>query len=275
MRDIFKLFLATLTFSTSLGQSKEEKEVIREGELLYQIETASWKGTDILLNKFADQRQNIGGYFSYVNKGSTWCIFYSKDDYPKVLVTIAFVDDKNATVITSGQERQLSRLEMHLLVIRQKTMKQLQTDSLFKFYPDTNLNVIPLIDKNGKRAYVLTGPKKEGVVIFGNDYLLRFDDDFKLLEKKSLHKSILNIEYGKVDNQAMLATMHTHLLETGKLITATDVCTLMLYSKFAKWGQHYVISDKSVSIWNCSTNQLTVMTREAWDKINNDQKSKQ
>lgn len=275
MRDIFILFLTTLTFSFSFGQSKEEKEIIKEGELLYKIETASWKGTDILLNKFADQRQNIGGYFSYVSKGSTWCIFYSKDDYPKVLLSIAFVDDKDATIITSGQERQLSRLEMHLLVIRQKTMKQLQTDSLFKFYPDTNPNVIPLMDKKSKRAYVLTGPKKEGVVIFGNDYLLMFDDDFKLLEKKSLHKNILNIEYGKVDNQTILATMHTHLPETGELITATDVCTLMLYGKFAKWGQHYVISDKNVSIWNCSTNQLTVMTREAWDKINNDQKGKQ
>lgn len=269
------IFLATLTFSNSFGQTKDEKEIIKEGELLYKIETASWKGTDIFLNKFSDQRQNIGGYFSYIDKGSTRCIFYSKDDYPKVLATIAFVDDKDATVIISGQERQLSRLEMHLLVIRQKTMRQLQTDSLFKFYPDTNPNVIPLIDKKGKRAYVLTGPKKEGIVIFGNDYLLTFDDDFKLLEKKNLHKNILNIEYGKVDNQAVLATMHTHLPETGELITATDICTLMLYGKFAKWEQHHVISEKNVSIWNCSTNQLTVMTRDAWDKINNDQKGKQ
>lgn len=275
MRAISILFMTTLTFLTSLGQTKEEKEVIKEGDLLFKIEAASWKATDILLSKFSDQRKNIGGYFSYVNKGSTWCIFYSKEDYPKVLLTIAFVNDKEATVITSGQERQLSKLEMHLLVIRQKTMKLLQTDSLFKFYPDTDPNVIPLVDKKGKRAYVLTGPKKEGVVIFGNDYLLTFDDDFKLLKKKSLHRNILNIDYGKVDNQAIVATMHTHLPETGELITATDICTLMLYGKFTKWEQHYVISEKNVSIWNCSTNQLTVMTRDAWNKINNGQKGKQ
>ncbi len=274
MKDLFIVFLTTLTFSFSWGQSKEEKEVVRVGKLLYKIEAASWNGTDVLLNKFGNLRQNIGGYFSYINKGSTWCIFYSKDDYPKVLLTIAFVDDKDATVIISDQERQLSRLEMHLLVIRQKTMTQLQTDSLFKFYPETNPNVIPLIDKKGKRAYVLTGPQKEGVVIFGNDYLLTFDDEFKLLEKKSLHKNILNIEYGKVDSQDIVATMHTHLPETGELITATDICTLMLYGKYAKWKQHYVISDKNVSIWDCSTNELTMLTREAWDRINNAQKER-
>lgn len=275
MRNILILSSTLLLGTFSYGQTKEEKEIIKEGELLYKIEMASWKGTDMFLSKFSDQRQNMGGYFSYIEKGSTLCIFYSKDDYPKVLATIAFVDDKDATVIVSGQERQLSKLEMHLLVIRQKTMKQLQTDSLFKFYPDTNPNIIPIIDKKGKRAYVLTGPKKEGVVIFGNDYLLTFDDEFKLLEKRNLHKNIIDIEYGMVDNQTVLATMHTHLPETGELITATDVCTLMLYEKFAKWGQHYVISEKNVSIWNCSTNQLTVMTRDAWDKINNDQSGKQ
>jgi hypothetical protein len=270
MRNKLIIFSVLLFSTSSYGQTKEEKEIIKEGAMLYKIEMASWKGTDVFLNRFSDQRQNIGGYFSYIEKGSPLCIFYSKDDYPKVLATIAVVDDKDATAIVSGQ-RQLSRHEMHLLVIRQKTLKLLQTDSLFKFYPDTNPNIIPLIDKKGKRAYVLTGPKKEGVVIFGNDYLLTFDDEFKLIEKRSLHKNIIDIEYGKVDNQTILATMHTHLPETGELITATDVCTLMLYEKFAKWEQHYVISEKNVSIWNCSTNKLTEMTREAWDKIKDDQ----
>jgi len=275
MGKILTLFYLLLLGMFSYGQTKEEKEVIKEGKMLYRMEMASWKGTDIFLSKFSDQRQNIGGYFSYLEKGSARCIFYSKDDYPKVLATIALVDDKHATVIVSGQERQLSGLEMHLLVIRQKTMKQLQTDSLFKFYPDTKPNIIPIIDKKGKRAYVLTGPNKKGVVIFGNDYLLTFDDEFKLLEKRSLHKNIIDIEYGNVDNQTILATMHSHLPETGELITATDVCTLMLYERFAKWGQHYVISEKNVSIWNCSANQLTVMTRDAWNKISHDQSGKQ
>ena len=31
---------------------------------------------------------------------------------------------------------------------------------------------------------------------------------------------------------------------------ATDICTLMLYEKFAKWKQHNVVSKNYLNIWN-------------------------
>lgn len=65
--------------------------------------------------------------------------------------------------------------------------------------------------------------------------------------------------------------MHSHLPETGDLITATDICTLKLYGKYAQWGQHYVISQENVSIWDCHKQALLVMTRKAWDRISKDQ----
>ena len=43
-------------------------------------------------------------------------------------------------------------------------------------------------------------------------------------------------------------TIHNHQEETGDFITATDICTLMLYEKFAKWKNHIVVSKKYMSI---------------------------
>ncbi|MFN8251902.1 MAG: hypothetical protein U0V75_08455 [Ferruginibacter sp.] len=68
--------------------------------------------------------------------------------------------------------------------------------------------------------------------------------------------------------------MHTHLGETGDFITATDICTLMLYARFANWQQHMVISENYVSIWDCKQNSLFAITRKAWDRIYADQEKR-
>lgn len=96
--------------------------------------------------------------------------------------------------------------------------------------------------------------------------------------KKQLHKNLIPIYFGGKDKEgkpieAEIA-MHNHLPETGDFITATDVCTLMLYEKFAKWKTHNVISQKYVNIWNCETNELTVVATEAIEKMSGDQEKK-
>lgn len=48
----------------------------------------------------------------------------------------------------------------------------------------------------------------------------------------------------------------------------------MLYEKFAKWKQHNVVSKKYLNIWNCLTDQLTVIPMSTIDKINKDQKKR-
>jgi len=257
----------------SYGQSKEEKEIINEGTKLYKTEMASWYGTDIFLEKFADKGPNTGGYFSYIANDRSICVFFSKDPTPKILATFSFDSTYNVnTALVDGREREPSKQESDLMIIRQIALAELSTDTLFKAYKDMNPNLIPLNDDRGKRVYILTGPKKQGIVVFGNDYLLTFEKENKLKNKRQLHKNIITIDYGSKDGKTIIATMHTHLPETGDLITATDVCTLMLYEKYAQWGQHYVMSSKNVSIWDCKKDQLMVMTRKAWDKINSSQK---
>jgi len=265
----------TLCF-LAIGQTKIDKAtsaIVEEGKKLYRSELASWYGTDIFLARFGDRRNDIGGYFSYNDRDLSTCIFYSKSDNPKVIGTISFdaTFDLNSAQV-SGSERDFTTNELELYSIRNIALKEINSDTFFETYKNTSLNLIPIIEKGFKKVYVLTGPRNEGVVIIGNDYLLSFDKKNNLVKKSRLHKNILPIKYAESSKDAV--SMHTHLKETGDFITATDICTLLLYGKLANWKQHIVISEKYVCMWNCETNQLNTLTRKAWDNILKDQEKR-
>jgi len=269
MKLLILLITITTTLTYSYGQTKVHKQtskIVEEGKLLYKSEMASWYGTDLFLEKFSDQRANIGGYFSYSENDVSKCVFFSKNENPNVIGTITFDSTYNVkTAKVEGLERKFTETELVLYSIRKKALSIINTDTLFKQYQNTSLNLIPIISDKEKKVYVLTGPKNNGVVIIGNDYLLKFDKEDNIIEKKQLHKNIIPITYGKGNE---VAAVHSHLPETGDFITSTDICTLMLYEKFAKWKQHYVISENYVSIWDCGKDILAIMTRAAWDNMN-------
>ena len=136
------------------------------------------------------------------------------------------------------------------------------------------LNLVPIIEKDIKRVYVLTGTNLHGVVIFGNDYLMALDENNKITSAKPLHKNIIPVYLKSDSGKTQTETFHIHLSPTDEFITATDICTLMLYEKLTTWETHFVRSKKYISIWNCKTNQLVIMTNEAMQRIEDDQKER-
>lgn len=263
------LLLSSILSYAQKTPTELAKPIVDEGKRLYKSEMASWYGTDLFLEKHPD-RSNVGGYFSYTENDISKCIFFSKGESPKVIGTISFDSSYNTkTASVDLSERAFSGNELDLYVIRKNALSIVNSDTLFKSYQNTSLNLIPLINGTDKKVYILTGPQQGGVVIFGNDYLLTFGADNKLISKKNLHRNIISIKYGnkEEDGKEIVGTMHSHLPETGEFITPTDICTLMLYAKFAKWQQHYVVSEKYFNIWNCNVNELTVLPKEAMDKI--------
>lgn len=271
------ILIASVFLSLNVNSQDNPTElaqpIVAEGKRMYRSEMASWYGTDLFLEKYGDQK-NIGGYFSYADNDITKCIFFSRAEYPTVIGTISF--DNSFDIKTANldlKEREFSQTEKDLYTIRKQALQEINSDTLFRSYNNTNLNLVPLIDGREKKVYVLTGPKSSGVVIFGNDYLLTFDANNKLLEKKRLHKNIIAATYGTKEENGdqVVGAMHTHLPETGEFITATDICTLMLYAKFAKWKQYNVVSAQYLNIWNCETEQLTVVSMAAVEKIQKDQ----
>lgn len=277
-----KTLLIILTFLTLnlFGQNdlnEAVKPIVAEGKLLYKSEMASWYGTDLFLEEYTN-KENIGGYFSYTEDGISKCIFFSKSDQPKVIGTISFDSTYNIkTAKKDFSERAFTENENDLYSIRKIALSEIVSDTLFKSYKNTRLNLIPLIHGNEKKVYVLTGPEQSGVVIFGNDYLLTFDKNNKLILKKQLHRNIIPIHYGgkEEEGKEVAGVMHSHSPETGDFITATDICTTMLYEKFAKWKTHNVVSKKYLSIWNCETDQLAVIPMDTINKINKDQGKKE
>ena len=265
----FLLVLITISVFGQNNPTEEAKPIVAEGKLLYKSEMASWYGTDLFLEAYPN-RENIEGYFSYTENNISKCIFFSKAENPKVIGTISFDSTYNVeTAKVDLTERDFTNYENEIYIIRELALKEIKSDTLFKTYKNTNLNIIPLINGNEKKVYILTGPKENGVVIFGNDYLLTFDKNNKLILKKQLHKNIIPIYFGEntKDKEEIIGAVHNHSLETGDFITATDICTLMLYEKFTKWETYNVISKKYLNIWNCETNSLVVIPNGSFDKI--------
>lgn len=266
-----KALLIILLCSANIFAQKDLKqkiaEVVKEGKMLYRSEMASWYGTDLFLEKYKNH-DNIGGYFSYQEGDNAKCVFFSKDENPKVIGTILFDNTYNIEKAKSElAERAFSKNENDLYQIRKKALEAITTDTIFKTYNNSSLNLIPIIANNEKKVYVLTGPSNTGVVIFGNDYLLTFNDKNELKSTKILHANIIPVNFGDDKENVQIASMHSHLPRTGDLITATDICTTMLYEKFTGWETVYVTSREYVSIWNCKTDELNVLTTEAFEKI--------
>ena len=268
------LFSCTLLYAQ---KNAEEQAVVDEGKRLYASEMASWYGTDIFLERFPEKRNDIGGYFSYVANGVATCVFFSKSPSPRVLAAISFDSTYSVnSAIVDTSNRPLSSFETDMRLIRTSALELVNNDTFFVYYNNTNYNLIPLIDGNSKKVYILTAPKESGAVIFGNDYLIVFNEANQVVSKKRLHANIIVAEYStenKVDGKDVVGSMHTHLPETGDLITSTDICTLMLYQNIAGWKSYMVISEKYMNVWTCASNSLAVIPRPA-DTKSNEEKTK-
>ncbi|HMP91942.1 MAG TPA: hypothetical protein PKD90_03670 [Phnomibacter sp.] len=238
----------------------EAQAIVAEGKLLYQLEMAAWLGTDLFLEKSKETNQ-IGGYFSYLAAEERRCIFFSKDKQPAVMGTLVFDESFNTqTARIDLKQRAFTKEEQSIFEIRQQALEVMNEDTIFKIYENTNLNLIPLIHNQERKVYVLTGPTKQGVVILGNDYLIQFNERNEVFTKKPLHKNIIPMKVGEKgpDGQIVIGSMHSHLPETGDFITPTDICTLMLYAKYAGWQTHRVVTPRYINNWNCVTNELTL-----------------
>jgi hypothetical protein len=228
---------------------------------------ASWHGTDLILARFKDINRIMGGYFSYQNGDKYSCIFYTKGPNPDVIAMVTFDSSYNtATADVNDISRPFTTIEKKLFTLRTLASEEIQKDTLFKSYENTNLNVIPMISGNEDRVYVLTGTSVPNVVILGNDYLIRFSKDGKLIEKSALHNNIIPIRSAEEEGKVVVGSMHNHQEETGSFITSTDICTLMLYGRFTKWKQHIVMSSNYVSVWYFGINSLAIMPRDQWEK---------
>ncbi|MCW1964088.1 hypothetical protein [Chryseobacterium viscerum] len=255
------------------GQDLEKisEEVTEEGIALYRSEMASWYGTDVVKENYK-KMENIGGYFSYLDDVPK-CIFFSKQN--KVVATISFPTNYNpANAKIDLSERDFTSVEQDYFTIRQKALARINNDTIFKHYNNTNFNLVPIIKKDSKKVYVLTGASVDNVVVFGNDYLLTFNNNDEIKNVEKLHKGIIVQNINSKNKGSDESGVHSHVLENWQQITPTDICTLMLYQNLTGWETYTTVSKKYASIWNHKSNRAFVMKTENFEKIANYQLEK-
>ncbi|PCJ95913.1 MAG: hypothetical protein COA50_08120 [Flavobacteriaceae bacterium] len=264
MKITITLVFTFLFINFSLAQ--QENEILEEANLLYNSEKASWHGTDIFLEQFPSKKNQIGGYISMSTNKTRSCLFFDQNEEPNLLAKITFNKEFDLDKVEIDTlKRKLNKKEMDLFYIKNRALIEINRDTLFKLFENTNFNIVPIITKKSKKVYILTGSKLSGVVVLGNDYLITFDKNNIVKTMKPLHKNILTFEYNEKTEDAV--SMHSHVHSTGNLITPTDLCTLMLYGDYVNWKQHVVLSKKNVSLWDFDKKKLLILTRKAWDKI--------
>lgn len=274
-----KLILSLLLLINSLllyAQPDGDK-ILKEGQLLYRLEKASWYGTDYLLENFPNKRDQIGGYLSYQgDNNKIFTIFFERNFTRHVLIRFQFDSlPKQNPIGIDTINLIANQTESDLIKIRQDALEKINSnsDKFFSFYKNTSYNIIPVINQNERKVYSITGPKNNGVVLIGNDYLFKYDSENNFVSKRKIHNSLIQLPAKMDSAKNAVATMHSHVIS--EIIDPTDICTLLLYRDFVEWKQHYVISSKYVSIFDIEKEKLVIMKKKAWEKtIKNNKKNK-
>lgn len=252
------------------SQHKETRKAIEKGYQLFRLEKGSWYGTDHFLENYPNMRDKIGGYVTYETEDNhIQTVFFDKEDPTKTIVRYRFseVPTKNPESIDI-ENLEATELEMSLFSIREDARRRMveNPDGFFRIYENTGINLIPVQEGKKTEVYVLTAATSGNNLLLGNDYLFEYDRKGKFKKQSKLHNSLIKIAYHSDDPEDPIReTMHTHVLSD--LITATDVCTLLLYADFVEWDRHLVIGPKYVTSFNIRDLSFWVIPTKTLRKI--------
>lgn len=275
MKNFLVLACFVLSIATAFAQKKEqvnlarlEGEIMEEGRRLYNLETAQMLGMRIFTTQLGKLADSAEGYFPYKDGSVYKCVFFDHHFDAQVLATITF----DSTFSTKGTivntfNRPMNWKERDIYAIRLHALDDIRRDTAFyQMYSATEMKLLPMVDGNSRKLYVMTKSLDANIITFGNDYLLEFNTMNFLTDKKALHKGLITAElpYGVLNPENVEATHK----EQQDYMTATDVCTIMMNYKQANW-QHYVGKGAQfVTIWYGDTNELQIVPRKKWDKYN-------
>ena len=201
--------------------------VLAEAHILYKYEKAAWIATDLSLEK-SEIITNFGSYFIYqenelikaiiIDKKNQFCIaeYIFENDFskPKQIIT---------------EKRTLSNIELNLIKVRNRITENLSDRKYEISIPNGyNPNLIMLPWGEKFKMYMIMGTTQRDVIPFGNDYLFVCNKDGEIETWTKFHSRLIP-GYTKIAGAKVNELTHSHL-HTTALITATDICTFMLYA---------------------------------------------
>lgn len=236
MKKILLSIIISLISSTLLAQTIKMSEaelktkldsVLTEAQLLYKYEKATWVSTDLAIGNRA-VKKDWGGYLAYEEHGEIRVIILGKGR-KNCIAEYSFVSDFNNPKSVTTITRELSNREKTLLKVEEKIVKNLSDKPYKVTIPDgfkPNLILLPFDEKY--KLYIIMGTSQRDVIPFGNDYLFIADKNGKIENWQKFHSGMI-LGYTTFNGHKVTELTHSHL-PTTPLITATDICTFMLYA---------------------------------------------
>lgn len=233
-----------------------------EGNQLFLHERASWTSYDLALAN-PKVKEHFESYLTYETRTAVKTIIVGHNEQ-KCIAEYTFTEDFTLPSSTRIETRDLTLEEKKMIEIRYKIMEQLDDDKYnIRIAEGFSLNFILLPFKNKYKFYILTGTAQPDVIPFGNDYLVIADKDGQIESFRKFHIGLIPIPT-TVDGETVQDMVHSHLKDN-LFITATDICTFMLYAPIydIKSFSVYSPSLDQFMRYTLSTNMITFESKES------------
>jgi hypothetical protein len=231
--------------------------ILNEGNLLYKYEKSAWIATDLVLeNPIVKAEFNY--CFTYEEQETIKTIILDKE--LNCIAEYIFEKQFDKPEFIKIEKRELSNKEKILIDIRKTIIENIISEygNEVGAPDDYNLNLILLPFADKYKLYITTGTVEPNVIPFGNDYIFIADKNGEIENWHKFH-SILIPSYTVLGEYKVTRLGHTHLKST-PLITATDICTFMLYAPLYEIDVFSVYSPaiKKTMKYSLTKNKITV-----------------
>lgn len=255
------LFLfPVITFAQNPGLSDKKlrmklDSILVEGNLLYFYEKAAWISFDMALEQ-PQVRDNFESYLTYQTGKAIKTIFLGKN-MEKCIAEYTFITDFDTPEFIQLTERNLSDYEKKLIYIRERIFNKLGDKEYDLGVPEGfSLNFILLPYGKKYKFYVLTGTSQSNIIPFGNDYLFIADDYGNIEKWRKFHTGMIPA-YTEMEGYKVVKYTHSHT-SLHPLISATDICTFMLYGPLYDLDKFSVYSEGKYMEYDLETNTIEV-----------------
>ena len=242
------LVLVSLLSSNVLAQQlkiseSELKEkldsILHEGNLLYKYEKAAWISNELAF-KNPTVKAEFHGYLTYEEQSEIKSIILA-ENLQTCIAEYTFEDNFDQPKYVKIEKREVSDKEKTLIEVRQKILENILDDGKYEVSVPKggyNLNFILLPFADKYKLYMITGTTEPNVVPFGNDYIFIADENGEIESWHKFHSQLIpsptitggnNSRKNNAKSNKVTGLIHTHLPST-PLMTATDICTFLLYA---------------------------------------------
>lgn len=272
MLRLLLIFLSAFTFAATALQAQNTVEpeirdsIVKTGQEIYRLKTAG----DLGIAKLARERslEGLAGFVTYRNRNLYLTSFYRMEgDSPVVVATTSTSEPASKDIDVSQRERAASPEEAALIAARNATIQQLSTDTgFFTFYQNMAFQPV-LLPKQGRvEVYLLPTFRQQKEVAFGNDYLLVFDQQGKLISRQPLHQSLTMLQPQQTEQGHAMGAVLQLEKQDSPLPAPTDIARVLLVRERVGWDQIIFLSPKYMSIFYLNEEGMAVFPAGAFGK---------